>query len=60
MTGEYEDYNASAEGANKGNSHQGDTHSVAIGEELHLFGDTGCPVSTGPELWKAAHALYGI
>ena len=60
MIGEYEGHNAGTEGANEGNGHQSDAHGVTKGQELHLFGDTGCPLSIGPELWQAAYTLYGI
>ena len=60
VIGEYEEHGAGAERANKGDGHQGDAHSVAKGHELHLFGDTGCPLRIGPELWQAAHTLDGL
>lgn len=53
MTVEYEGHKAGAEDASEGNNHQNDSHSVTKGKELHLFGDAGSLLSTGPELWQA-------
>lgn len=60
MTEEYEDHATGAEGTEEGNNQEGDAHGVSKGQELHLFGDTGRPLLVGPELWQAAHTLYGI
>lgn len=60
MIEEYEGHGAGKEGADEGNNRQSDAYCVTEGEELHLFRDTGCPVSIGPELRKAAGTFYCI
>lgn len=60
MAEEYADHDAGAEGTKEGDNKQGDAHGVSKGQELHLFGDAGCPFFVGPELRQTAHTLYGI
>lgn len=57
---EYDGHGAGKEGADQGNNQQSNAYCVTKGEKLHLFGDTGCPVSIGPELRLAARTFYGI
>lgn len=57
---EYQGHRAGKEGANQGNNQQNNAYYIAEGEELHLFGDTGCPVGIRPKLWQAVRTFYGI
>lgn len=60
MIEEYQGHSAGKQGADQRNNQQSNADYITEGEELHLFGDAGCPVSIGPELWQAAHTFYGI